>query len=106
MQKQPILGLAESTDIDNMEGYIERLLTQVLGRDTFSNMFVVERAHHSLVDHPPPGAPLRPIRAKLMNYRDLDAALRRARELKTLQHEGVTISLYPDFTQQVQEAKR
>ncbi|KAJ1124670.1 hypothetical protein NDU88_003119 [Pleurodeles waltl] len=99
-----IVGIAESTAIDNMEGYIERLLVQVLGQDTFSSLFVVERALRSLATRPPLGAPPRPIIAKLLNYRDRNAALGRARELKTLQHEGMAISLYLDFTQQVQEA--
>ncbi|KAJ1120546.1 hypothetical protein NDU88_008711 [Pleurodeles waltl] len=89
-----------------MEGFIERLLVQLLGRDTFSSTFVVERANCSLVAQPPPGTSPKPIIVKLLNYRDHDAALRRARELKTLQHEGMTISLYTDFTQQVQEAIR
>ncbi|KAJ1209044.1 hypothetical protein NDU88_004423 [Pleurodeles waltl] len=41
-----IVGVVESTDIDSMEGYIERLLVQLLVRDTFSSLFVVERAHN------------------------------------------------------------
>ncbi|KAJ1141316.1 hypothetical protein NDU88_007649 [Pleurodeles waltl] len=43
-----IVDVAESTDIDNMEGYKERLLVQLLGHDTFSSLFVVERAHRLL----------------------------------------------------------
>ncbi|KAJ1192213.1 hypothetical protein NDU88_001525 [Pleurodeles waltl] len=57
-------------------------------------------------DSPAPGASPHPIIVKLLNYRDHDAALRHARELKTLQYEGMTVSLYPDFTMQVQEARR
>ncbi|KAJ1130048.1 hypothetical protein NDU88_008404 [Pleurodeles waltl] len=101
-----IVGIAESTAIDNMEGFIEQLLVQLLGRATFSDLFVVERAHRSLVAHPPPGASPRPIITELLNYRYRDAALRRARELKTLQYEGMTVSLYADFTIHVQEARR
>ncbi|KAJ1172178.1 hypothetical protein NDU88_004028 [Pleurodeles waltl] len=85
------LGIAESTAIDNMEGYIERLLVQLLGWDTFSSLFMVERVHRSLTTRPPLGAPLRPIIPKLLNYIDRDAALRRARELKTLQHDDLTL---------------
>ncbi|KAJ1082984.1 hypothetical protein NDU88_003145 [Pleurodeles waltl] len=101
-----IVGVAESTAIDNMEGFIERLLVQLLGRITFSDLFVVERSHRSLATHPPPGAPPCPIIARLLNYRDRDAALRHPRELKTLQYEGMTVSLHPDSTLQVQEARR
>ncbi|KAJ1104091.1 hypothetical protein NDU88_001506 [Pleurodeles waltl] len=35
-----IVGIAESTAIDNMEGFIEQLLVQLLG--LFSDLFVVE----------------------------------------------------------------
>ncbi|KAJ1191668.1 hypothetical protein NDU88_000984 [Pleurodeles waltl] len=74
-----IVGVAECTAIDNMEGFIEHLLVQLLRRTTFSDLFVVERVHRSLATCPPP----RPIIARLLNYRDHDAALRRTRELKT-----------------------
>ncbi|KAJ1162198.1 hypothetical protein NDU88_002671 [Pleurodeles waltl] len=49
-----IVGIAESTVIDNMEGLIEQLLVQLLGRATFSDLFIVERAHRSLAARPPP----------------------------------------------------
>ncbi|KAJ1208388.1 hypothetical protein NDU88_003774 [Pleurodeles waltl] len=100
-----IVGVAESTAIDNMEGFVERLLVQLLGRATFSDLLVVERAHRSLATCSPSGASPRPIIARLLNYRACDAALCHARELKTLQYEGMTISLY-NFTKQVQEARR
>ncbi|KAJ1201946.1 hypothetical protein NDU88_005750 [Pleurodeles waltl] len=69
-----IVGVAESTAIDNIEGFIERLLVQLLGHAAFSDLFVVERAHRSLAARPPLGAPPRPIIARLLNYRDRDAA--------------------------------
>ncbi|KAJ1132707.1 hypothetical protein NDU88_011010 [Pleurodeles waltl] len=37
-----IVGVTESTNIDNMERFVEQLLTDVLGRETFSTMFEVE----------------------------------------------------------------
>ncbi|KAJ1101689.1 hypothetical protein NDU88_006754 [Pleurodeles waltl] len=43
-----IVDVAESTAIDNMEGNIECLLIQLLERDTFSSLFAIESAHHSL----------------------------------------------------------
>lgn len=101
-----IIGLPESTQTGNMERYVEKLLTDLLGAETFSNVFIVERAHRSLGPRPRPGAPPRPIIAKLLNYRDRDAALRVARERQVLSFEGSTLSLYPDFTAQVQEARR
>ncbi|KAJ1201135.1 hypothetical protein NDU88_004950 [Pleurodeles waltl] len=84
----------------------ERRVSELLGRTTFPDLFVVERAHCSLAARLPPGAPPRPLIASLLNNRAWDAALRRARELKTLQYEGMVVSLYPDFTLQVQEVRR
>ncbi|KAJ1200649.1 hypothetical protein NDU88_004470 [Pleurodeles waltl] len=83
-----IVGVAEPTAIDNMEGFNERLLVQLLGRTTFSDLFVLETAHQSLATHPLPGAPPCPIIPRMLNYRDRNAALHRARELKTLQYEA------------------
>lgn len=51
-----ILGLAESTATGNMELFVERLLVQLVGWETFSDVFIVERAHWSLGPRPPPGA--------------------------------------------------
>ncbi|KAJ1088147.1 hypothetical protein NDU88_001306 [Pleurodeles waltl] len=49
-----IVGIAESTEINNMEQYVEQMLSDLLGLKTFSDIFVVEWAHCSL----PPGAPV------------------------------------------------
>ncbi|KAJ1107068.1 hypothetical protein NDU88_004465 [Pleurodeles waltl] len=50
-----IVGIAESTSIDNIEIYIKLLLIQLLGHQTFSAIFVVERAHGSKAACPPQG---------------------------------------------------
>ncbi|KAJ1215122.1 hypothetical protein NDU88_002732 [Pleurodeles waltl] len=62
-------------------------------------MFVVECMHHLLTPRPVLEASPRPVKARLLNYRDHDAALRKGRDLKTLLHEGSEISLYSDLTQ-------
>ncbi|KAJ1093162.1 hypothetical protein NDU88_006270 [Pleurodeles waltl] len=87
-----VVGIAETILINNMEEYIKHLLTTLVGRETFSDIFIVERAHRSLAPQLPPGAPLRLVLAKILKYRDRDAALRKARELKTLRHEGSDMS--------------
>lgn len=101
-----ITGLPETTQTGNMERFVEKLLITLLGEETFSPLFVIERAHRSLGPRPKPGAPPSPIIAKVLNYRDRDAALRQARDKKTLQYEGSEISLYPDYTARVQEARK
>lgn len=95
-----LMGVAETTRTGNMEQYIETLLIALLGRETFSDVFIIERAHRFLTPPPAVGVRPRPITAKILNYRDRDAALRKARELGTLNHGGMSISIYPDFTSQ------
>ncbi|KAJ1119718.1 hypothetical protein NDU88_007903 [Pleurodeles waltl] len=94
-----VVGIAESRAIDNMEHFIEKLLTTLLGRETFFDLFVVEHAYRSLAPRPPPGTLSQQAIAKLLNYRDHAVALRKVWELKTLRYEGSDISLYPDFRQ-------
>ncbi|KAJ1160250.1 hypothetical protein NDU88_000752 [Pleurodeles waltl] len=81
--RRPIVGVVESTNIDNMERYVEHLLTDVLGHENFSATFVVKQAHLTLGLRLVLGAPPRLIVGRLLNYRDRDAALRKARELGT-----------------------
>ncbi|KAJ1205219.1 hypothetical protein NDU88_000654 [Pleurodeles waltl] len=71
-----IVDVADLTQMDNMEKYVEQLTISLLGRKTFSDLYVVERAHRSL-------APC-PIIVRLLNYRDRDTALRKARALGEL----------------------
>ncbi|KAJ1140804.1 hypothetical protein NDU88_007142 [Pleurodeles waltl] len=40
-----ILGIAELTRVDNMERYVEQLLIDLMDRETFSDMFMSERAN-------------------------------------------------------------
>lgn len=100
-----VTGIPETTDIANMEQFMETLFKDLFG-DSLSHMFLVERAHHSLGPRPPPGTAPRPILARILNYRDRDTILRLARERGTLNYQNNAISLYPDFTQAVQAARR
>ncbi|KAJ1141776.1 hypothetical protein NDU88_008104 [Pleurodeles waltl] len=82
------------------------MLIALFGEEAFSKMLVVERAHRALVAKPPPGAPPRPIVARLLHYRDRDTALRLSHEKHPLQFGGNEISIYPDSTIAVQEAHK
>ncbi|KAJ1202887.1 hypothetical protein NDU88_006682 [Pleurodeles waltl] len=73
-----VVGIAESTAIDNMERYIEELFVTLLGCKTFSGIFVVQRVHRLLAPQPSLGAPPCLVIAKLLDYRDRDAAVRKA----------------------------
>ena len=75
-----IIGLSESISPRNMEEFIEKLLIDLFGRDCFSSMMVIERAHRSLATKLRPGQPPRPIIARFLNYRDRDRTLLLNRE--------------------------
>lgn len=100
-----LTGIPESTNIPNMELFVEGLLTELFG-EHLSNMFLIERAHRTLGPRPKPGLPPHPILARLLNYRDRDAVLGAARERGELIYQNNPISIYPDFTQAVQAARK
>ncbi|KAJ1215016.1 hypothetical protein NDU88_002626 [Pleurodeles waltl] len=62
-----IVGLAESTNVGNMQT-VECLLIGLMRREHFSDIFVVEHAHCLLAPHPVPGTRPGPIIARLFNY--------------------------------------
>ena len=101
-----IVGIAESTSTGRIDLFVEHLLTELFDRKSFTSNFVVERAHRSLGPRPVPGAPARPIIARLLNFRDRDTVLRLARESGGLRYHNSAISIYPDFTMAVQDARR
>ncbi|KAJ1141401.1 hypothetical protein NDU88_007734 [Pleurodeles waltl] len=101
-----IVGVPESTDTGRMEQCEEHMLTTLFGEEAFSKMLVVERAHRGLTVKPPPWASPRPIIAYLQNYRDRDTTLRLGSERHPLQLDGNEISIYPNFTMAVLEARK
>lgn len=100
-----ITGILKTTDIPNMEQYVEHMMSELFG-SALSKLFLIERAHRTLSPKPPPGATPRPILVRVLNYRDRDIILRSAREKDALQYQGNTIAIYLDFTVQVQAARR
>lgn len=52
-----------------------------------------------------PWAPPRPILLKLLHYRDRDSILRLAREKKDVVLNGHKVSIYPDFSLDVQKRR-
>ncbi|KAJ1185150.1 hypothetical protein NDU88_001945 [Pleurodeles waltl] len=69
-----IVGLAESTNTGKMEKFVEQLL-ESMGRETFSDRFVMECAHRSFVSRPIPGSPGISVITGVLNYRDRDAVI-------------------------------
>lgn len=101
-----LIGVPESTNTGRLDSFVETLLMDLFGKEAFINGFAVERAHRSLGPRPKPGLPPRPIIARLLNFLDRDTALRLAMEKGNLKWQGSRLSLFPDFTMMVQEARR
>lgn len=51
-----ITGVAETTNTGRLDLFVEKLLTDLFGREAFTDTFVVERAHRVLGPRPQPGA--------------------------------------------------
>ncbi|KAJ1136881.1 hypothetical protein NDU88_003295 [Pleurodeles waltl] len=67
-------------------------------------MFAITRAHRALVVRPRPGAPPPAIIAQIL--KDRDAILRAAREIDRAHFENHEISIYPDYTNKVQNSRK
>lgn len=99
------VGIPEKSEGKNPVHFIESWLLDTFGKESFSPMFAVERAHRVPARPPPPGAPPRPFLFKLLNYKDRDAILHKARTTADLSVGNARISLYPDFSAEVQRRR-
>lgn len=99
------IGLPEGAEGTDPATFLEKLLINTYGRDTFSTTFVVERAHRMPARRPPEGAPPRTFIAKLLNFKDRDAVLRMARLKGNIPFQSGFISAFPDFSAEVQRQR-
>ena len=100
-----IVGLPERVEGKDPTTFVESWLLELFGKNALSPFFAVERAHRVPSRPPQQGGPPRSILAKLLHYRDREAVLRQARERANIQHNGVRVSFYPDFSQEVQRRR-
>lgn len=100
-----LVGVPEKSEGRDPVAFFEAWLTDLVGRDCLSTHFSIERAHRVPMRAPPPGAPPRPILLKLLHFRDRDAALRKAREKGDLTIDGHKVSLFPDFSGEIQRQR-
>ncbi|KAJ1197607.1 hypothetical protein NDU88_001463 [Pleurodeles waltl] len=89
-----------------VEAFVENWISDVLQPVGLSRVFLVERARRALVVPPRPGAPPRAIIARLLNHRDRDCVLRAARHSDKAVFENGKISIYPDYTNIVQNSRK
>lgn len=100
-----VLGLPEGCEGNNPIKFMEDWLKEKFGKDSFSNTFAVERAHRIAPRSPSLGGHPRPLIFKLLCFRDKVTILQKARELKSIQHNGARISIYPDFSPELQRQR-
>ncbi|XP_018425358.1 PREDICTED: LINE-1 type transposase domain-containing protein 1 [Nanorana parkeri] len=99
------VGIPERTEGANATDYMESWLCEVFGKTYLSPLFAVERAHRVPSRPLPPGNPPRPMLIRLLNYRDKERILRKARDMGEISLAGSKIMLFPDFSQEVQRRR-
>lgn len=97
------IGLPEKEEGADPTTYLESLLLKTYGREAFSVMFAVERAHRIPARPPPPGAPPRTFIAKFLNFRDRDKILKLTRERGNIQIGNSQIAVFPVFPARCKE---
>ena len=100
-----VVGMPEKEEGGDMVSSLEKWLQETVAPDGLSPFFALERAHRVPTRPPAPGRPPRPIIARLLHFRDRDTLLNRSRLNGPFQINNTAVSLFPDFTAQVQ-AKR
>lgn len=100
-----LVGVPEKSEGPDLVSFLEKWLRDLCGPTVLSPFFAIERVHRAPTRPLPPGAPLRPIFLKLLNYRGKDSILRLAREKKDVALTGQKVSMYPDFSMDVQKRR-
>lgn len=100
-----IVGLPEKTEGRDPTKFVEQWLLQVFGKEAFTLLYSVERAHRVPPRHLPPGHPPRTMIARLLNYKGKEIVLRQARERRNVQFNGARISFYPDYSAEIQKRR-
>lgn len=75
-----LVGLPERSEGSDPIDFLEKLFVEVFGKESFSPLFSIERAHRVPFRAPPPGGYPRPILMKFLNYKDKVILLQKARE--------------------------
>lgn len=100
-----VLGLPERSEGNNPIEFMEGWFRDMFGKDSFSSFFAIERAHRVAFRVPSSGGQPRPLIVKFLFFKDKVTILQKAREMKNIQYNGVSISLYPDFSPELQKQR-
>lgn len=101
-----IIGLPEKAEGFNPGDFIEKWLRNTFPDIEVSKAFAVERAHRVPAVVPKPGLPPRPVLARLLNCRDRDTILRNARQKREIHYENSKVSIFPDFSLELQKQRK
>lgn len=90
----------------NSVTFIENWLITIFGKGSFSPMFSMERAHRVPPGPLPPGHTSRSFLFKILNYKDSDVILSKARFLGVaLVIDNYKVLPFPDFSVEVQKQR-
>lgn len=102
-KKVRIVGLPERSEGLDPVAFLEKWFKDLFGEDTFSTFFTLERAHRVPFRPPPPGCPPRSLLVKMLYYKDRVTILNKAREMGNILYNGTSVSIYPDFSPDLQK---
>lgn len=100
-----LIGVPEDSGTAGADLLVEDLITNHLSPAGLSKFFAVERAHRVPGGKAKPGAPPRPIIARLFHFRDRDAVLQASRDKGPVNFENASVSFYPGFSPLVQKQR-
>lgn len=100
-----VVGLPKRVEGAKPAEFAEGFLATLLGLMDLPPTFVVERAHRVPTTPSIPGAPPRPFLIKLLTVTGIDCWLA-TRNAAELSFENSKISLYPDYSPEVQQRRR
>lgn len=97
-----ILGIPEDTEGPGPSEFITRLLTDVLGEDSFEKPPLVDRAHRSLAPKPTGGDNRpRPFSVKFHHFQTKELILCLARQKGPFSYNGSRFHIFPDYSPDV-----
>lgn len=104
--KVRIVGIKEGAENSYPTEFVSRLISELLGRDSFTKPVKIDRAHRSLRPKPLADEPARTIIARVHNDGYLVRILRLSREQAPLQYHGERVSIFPDYTAEVSSQRQ
>ncbi|RXM33187.1 hypothetical protein EOD39_1353 [Acipenser ruthenus] len=103
-----IIGLPENTEGTKGIEFVRHLLIQLFGTDTLEKVrpLEVERDHRTLAPKLKSNERPRIMIARLLRYKDRQNILDLARASPNLKYLDFNISIYPDFSTELQQKRR